>query len=120
MSPERKPHIPEWAQRERLADLAWIVENLAEFWAAAQQGYEAAGRGALAVDTTAQPEPDKGNPMYYFTQEQLSLLAFAGEDEIRMVAEYDPTWQFVAMLLKEQARVSSYRVGVPDLRPAED
>jgi hypothetical protein len=29
------------------------------------------------------------------------------------VREYDPAWQFVAVLLKEQDRVSSYRVGVP-------
>ena len=114
MSPERKPHIPEWAQRERLADLAWIAENMIEFWAAAQRGLAEFGRGAIAVDTTVQPDPGRGNPMYYLPQEQLPSLDFAGEDEIRMVAEYDPTWQFVAMLVKEQSRVSSYRVGVPD------
>ena len=116
MSPERKPHIPEWAQRERLADLAWIAENMIEFWAAAQRGLAEFGRGAIAVDTTVQPDPGRGNPMYYLPQEQLPSLDFAGEDEIRMVSEYDPTWQFVAMLVKEQNRVSSYRVGMPGVR----
>ena len=114
MSPERKPHIPEWARRERLADLVWIAENMQEFWAAAQRSFAEFGRGALAVDTTAQPEPGRGNPMYFVPQVQLPSLDFAGEDEIRMVAEYDPAWQFVAMLVKKQGRVSSYRVGMPD------
>jgi hypothetical protein len=120
MAPERKPHIPEWARRERLADLAWIAENMQEFWAAAQRGFAEFGRGAIAVDTTAQPDPRRGNPMYYLPQEQLPSLGIAGEDEIRMVAEYEPAWQFVAMLIKEQNRVSSYQVGVPDARSKTD
>ncbi len=116
---ERRPHIPAWAERERVGDLAWIAENLPEFWGAAQRGFEEFGRGAIAVDTTVQPDSDRGNPMYYFAQDQISLLDFVSEDEIRMVREYDPRWQFVAMLLKAQDRVSSYRVGVPDLKSSE-
>ena len=116
MSPERR-HIPEWAERERLGDLAWIAENMPEFWAAAQRGLEEFGRGAIAVDTTVQPDPDKGNPMFYLPQDLIPETSFCGADEIRMVAAYDPSWQFVAMLLKPQDRVSSYRVGVPGQRP---
>jgi hypothetical protein len=33
-------------------------------------------------------------------------------DAIRMVEEYDPSWEFVAVLLK-QGRESAYRIGVP-------
>ena len=118
MSPEgNRRHIPEWAERERLSDLAWIAENIPQFWEAAQQGFEASGRGAIAVDTTVQPDPDKGNPMYYFSLDDVMLLPFVTEDEVRMVTQYDPSWQFVAMLLKEQERVSSYRVGVPGQQP---
>ena len=112
--------MPEWARRERLEDLAWIQENIPQFWEAAQQGYEIAGRGSIAVDTTMQPDPDKGNPMYYFALDEVLLLPFVTADEIRMVTQYDPTWEFVAMLLKQEGqeeRVSSYRVGVPGQRP---
>jgi hypothetical protein len=118
MPPERRQNIPEWARRERLADLAWIAENLPEFWDAAQRGFEGFGRGVVAVDTTLQPEPDSGNPLFYLPQELIPEMPFCGEDEIRMAAAYDPSWQFVAMLLKAQDRVSSYQVGVPGQRPS--
>ena len=75
---ERKPHIPEWARKERLEDLVWIAENLPEFWDAAQLGFELFGRGAVTVDTRVQPDPDKGNPMWYTTQEQIVEYNWAG------------------------------------------
>jgi hypothetical protein len=121
MSPEgnHRPH-PEWAERERLHDLAWIGENLFEFWQAAQRGYEALGRGAIAVDTTVQPNPEQGNPLFYLAQKVIPEMPFCGADEMRMVASYDPTWQFVTILIKDQQRVSSYRVGIPDVQsPSE-
>jgi hypothetical protein len=88
-----------------------LLENLHVFWPAAQAGFDQFGRGALTVDTTAQPEPDKGNPMYYVMQELVD--EHFGEDEQRMVREYRPESEFVAVLLKKLDRVSSYRVGVP-------
>jgi len=108
---ERKPHIPPWAERERLGDMAWLAENMYVFWTAAQAGYEELGRGAVTVDTTARPVRGGGNPLWYVTQEQVS--EYFGPDEIRMVAAYEPQWQFVAILLKDQGRVSSYRIGIP-------
>jgi hypothetical protein len=114
MSPEanRRRH-PDWAERERLNDLAWIGENMFAFWDVAQQGYVQFGRGAIAVDTTVQPDAVKGNPLFYLTQELIPEMPFCGADEIRMVASYDPTWQFVTILVKQENRVSTYRVGVP-------
>lgn len=113
--PEGEPrYIPEWAQRERSQDLAWIRENLHIFWPVAQAAYAELGRGAIMVDTTVQPT-GKGHPFGYLPQVQIEELG--GEDEIRMVSAYDPGWELVTIMLKELERVSSYRVGLPHLRP---
>lgn len=117
MSPEgEQRRFPRWAERERASDLAWIAENLHILWPVAKAGYEALGRGALVVDTTSQPEPDKGNPFGYLPQEQI-MASGGGKDEHRMMAQYDPTWELVTILLKEKERMSSYRIGVPDKIP---
>ena len=108
MTPENR-EIPDWAHRERQADLAWIQENLDVFWAAATVAFEGAGRGAVVVDTTLEPIPGAGNPFGYFSQEQLEDQA--DEDTKRMAAEYDPTHEFVLLLLKSDNRTSTYRVG---------
>jgi hypothetical protein len=106
--PERKRDIPEWARRERLADLAWIIENLPGFWVAAQRGFSEFGRGAVTVDTTIQPEPGKGNPIWYVPQELINQ--HFSEDEQRLVSRYQPDAELVTILLKPDARVSTYRV----------
>ena len=61
--PERepRPHLPDWAARERLSDMAWIAKNLPLFWPAAQASYEVLGRGAITVDTTDSSSGD-GHP----------------------------------------------------------
>jgi hypothetical protein len=107
---ERRRAVPQWAERERAEDLAWIGENLEIFWQAAQQGYAAHGRGAIGVDTTAQPT-GAGHPFGYLTQAQ--IVHYGGRDEMRMVATYNPAREVVIVLLKPQGRVSSYRVGIP-------
>lgn len=62
------------------------------------------------MDTTVQPEPGKGNPFAYFTQEMVEEAL--DEDVQRMVRQYDPEKEIVVTLLKAQERVSSYRVQV--------
>ena len=106
---ERQP-IPQWAERERTDDLAWIGENLQGYWKAARSGYEADGRGALVADTTVKPTGG-GHPFGYVAQKQ--IRQFGGHDEIRMVAAYDPSWEMVIVILKPKDRISSYRVGIP-------
>jgi hypothetical protein len=106
----RRPPIPEWAERERLSDMAWLAENLHVLWPAAQTAFAALGRGAITVDTTSTPT-NAGHPFYYLTQEQVNALGDA--DALRMVGEYDPSWELVTMLLKIEERVSTYRIGVP-------
>ena len=52
-----------------------------------------------------------GNPMYYLTEKVIEESE-RYPDALRMVRAYDPTWEFVSVLLK-QGRESTYRVGVP-------
>ncbi|RLC64269.1 MAG: hypothetical protein DRI48_07765 [Chloroflexi bacterium] len=105
--------IPDWAERERVSDLVWIWENLHVFWPTAQQGYKEFGRGAIVVDTTCHPA-GKGNPFIYLPQGYVEETDDI--DAQRMVREYDPTWEFVTVLLKLQYRVSVYRVRIPSQR----
>ena len=113
---EQQPSIPAWAERERIQDLSWIVENLSLFWPVAQTAYDEYGRGAIVVDTSARPpaphcEDVRAHPFDYFVQEEIE--AAGGEHERRMVAHYDPTREMVTILLKAQDHWSSYRIGVP-------
>jgi hypothetical protein len=114
--PKRKEDLPDWAAKERAGDMAWLAENLHVLWPAAQTAYEQMGRGAVTIDTTWHPE-GMGNPMWYLPQEQLAPLN--DPDVLRMVAEYDPRWEFVASLLKQLDRTSTYRVGVPGAKPED-
>jgi len=109
MTPEN-PDIPAWARRERQADLGWIAENLDVFSAIASVAFENSGRGAIVVDTTSQAMPGAGHPFGYFSQEQIEELG--DEDTSHMVTEYEPTQEFVVVLLKREDHVSTYRVGV--------
>jgi hypothetical protein len=113
---ERKPSLPEWVERERMGDLAWIGENMHVFWPIAQQGYETLGRGAIVVDTTSRPTGE-GHPFGYFPREVIEEKG--DEDTQRLVREYDPPTEFVSVLLKTQERVSSYRLRVIDSEPRE-
>ncbi len=117
--PERdRRQIPDWAQKERAGDLAWIGENVHVFWPAAQQGFQESGRGALFIDTTTLVRHEKGtsHPFVYLPEkaiEEKESLA----DALRMVHAYDPSWEFVSVLLKPQNRESTFRIGVPAQKP---
>ena len=79
-------------------------------WQAAQRGFGWCGRGALEVDTTAQPVAGQGTPWGYLTLQQIKARGNA--DEIRMVQHYDPIWEYVIRLRKPKHRVSTYRMVV--------
>lgn len=110
MPSQERRDFPEWAARERAGDLTWIQENLHVFWPAAQRGHQDFGRGALVVDTTSRPT-GAGHPFAYLPEGGIEKMD--DQDALRMVRAYDPTWEFVTVLLKSQERVSTYRVGVP-------
>jgi hypothetical protein len=44
--------LPDWAERERWVDLAWIASHLPAFHSAASIAYESLGRGTVVVETT--------------------------------------------------------------------
>ena len=107
MLSERDQFIPDWAQRERWIDLAWIHDNLPSFWSAASLSYEVLGRGAVVVETTFQT-PEGGHPAAYLTQDQIARYEDADID--RLITGYAPDGEFVVILLKDAQRTSAYRV----------
>jgi hypothetical protein len=112
MGREESKRIPPWAERERGRDIAWIQENLHIFWPAASKGFEESGRGAIVTDTTTlvRHGGEESNPFAYIPAEQIYAREWL--DAIRMVREYDPSWELVTVLLKE-GRESAYRIAVP-------
>jgi hypothetical protein len=105
--------MPEWARRERASDLKWVQENMHVLWPAAERSYIKEARGAIVVDTTAHPT-GAGNPFFYMSEAGVEKLNDA--DALRMVKAYDPDWELVAVLLKQEKRVSTYRIGNPAAR----
>ena len=99
--------LPDWAERERWADLAWITDNLPDFHSAANIAYEVLGRGAVVVETTYHT-PDGGHPAAYLTQDEIGRYEDADID--RLIAGYTPEEELVVILLKESQRTSAYRV----------
>ncbi|MCI0529156.1 MAG: hypothetical protein L0Y56_17100, partial [Nitrospira sp.] len=73
--------------------------------------------GAIMVDTTIRPT-GQGHPFGYM--DQATIGQSDDEDILRLVREYDPTWEFVTALFKHQDRMSSYRIGVLSAKPRED
>ncbi|MCG3209296.1 MAG: hypothetical protein FOGNACKC_02917 [Anaerolineae bacterium] len=105
MPPHNRESLPDWAAAERGQDLAWIRENLAVLWPAAQVGYQLVGRGAVVVDAQLRPNGE-GLRFGYLDQ---AALAQSGHALTRhLVRIYEPRAEFVTMLLKSERRVSSY------------
>lgn len=112
MTPEQAPYheqqpIPDWAERERWADLAWIADNLPAFHSASSIAYDVLGRGAVVVEMTYRTQ-DGGHPAAYLTQEQIARYEDADID--RLITGYTPEEELVVILLKEAQRTSAYRV----------
>jgi hypothetical protein len=107
--------IPDWAVREREQDLTWIRENMHVLLPAAKRAFEDSGRGAIIVDTNTVIEQagHAGNPIYYLPEQQIVQNGWL--PAIKMVREYEPTWEFVTVLMKRN-RESAYRIGVPSMR----
>src|SRR5438046_1789291 len=102
--PEQQP-IPDWARKERAADLAWIQDNWHVLWPAAQRSFGVTGRGAVVIDTTVTiaHETGQGNPMFYMNEALIEQMPYP--DSLRMVQSYNPESELVAMLLKSERRV---------------
>src|SRR5690606_5887566 len=77
----REQPIPDWVERERWVDLAWIADNLPAFHSAASIAYEVLGRGAVVVETTYHTQ-DGDHPGVYLTQEQIARYEDAAIDRL--------------------------------------
>jgi hypothetical protein len=95
-----------------------------DFVPTARQGFEQSGRGAIVTDLTVTPvkhAEGEGHPFAYLPLPELEKenakqqWQDAIRDILRMVKAYDPTWEFVCVLLKER-RESVYRIGVPEMK----
>lgn len=106
--------FPSWAERERGSDPAWISETPHVFWPVVQQGYEEHGRGPIVLDSTQRPTGG-GHPSGHLLQAMVDGTGNAATQ--RMVREYDPTWELVAVLLNARDRTSTYRMGVAPRNP---
>ena len=104
----RRKNVPNWAERQRQADLDWIAINLFVLWPAAQSQFKIFGRGALVIDTTVVPIVGGGHPIAYFPEVMVKQIG--SEDEQRLVSLYNPANEFVVILLKPGGRVSGYRL----------
>jgi hypothetical protein len=102
-----QPAMPDWARREREIDLAWLAGNLDQVRPLAEQGHSLVGRGALVIDVTLLSEREE-IPLLFCSQPTIERTG--DEDIQRLVREYDPSGEFVAVLLKLEGRVSSYRL----------
>ena len=121
MTPEAE-NIPDWAWQERQANHSWIVEDLDVFWLFAAHAFEDTGRGAIVVDTRVEPIPGAGHPVGYFSQERVEdnvLTATKDERIKRMVAEYQPTAEYVLVLLRPGDNASAFRIGIIPPEPWE-
>lgn len=115
MERTERSEIPEWAAREREEDLKWIGENTHVLLPIAKLSYEDSGRGAILVDTNTIVErgDEAGHPMYYVPAQEIRRNGWLRASA--MAQEYDPSWEFVAVLLKKN-RESAYRIGVPSAK----
>lgn len=112
MKERKNRRHPDWAEQERTGDLAWVGENLPILWRAAVESYVKMGKGLVVVDLTT--EILGGHPIFFVPAED---LVEGNSDEIRMLSEYDPDWELVVTLLKDDGRSSTYRVGIPGKKP---
>lgn len=115
--PERaEPELlPDWGKREKAQDLAWIQDNVHRLWPVARLGYDLVGRGSVVVDTRI---VQSGGYLVGYAN-QTAIDHDFGYETSQFVRDYDPDWEFVTAMLKSQDRISSYRLGLPSLKPRE-
>lgn len=70
------------------------------------------------MDTICHPTDDSGHPFGYL--DQAAIEHSGDEDTLRMVREYDPSWEFVTTLFKPHDRVSSCRLEIALREPREN
>ena len=109
------------AHSDRQAHMAFIQRNLDFLLAAAWQGYQAQGRGAICIDADrAVPDPVWAGgitPGLYLTRTMLGEqgMDWPDPDIKRMVRQYDPEKEIVVAILGG-GDGDYYRFGMPGRR----
>ena len=112
------------AHSDRQAHMAFIQRNLDFLLAAAWQGYQAQGRGAICIDADrAVPDPVWAGgitPGLYLTRTMLGEhgMDWPDPDIKRMVRQYDPDKEIVVAILGG-GDGDYYRFGMPSQTPAQ-
>ena len=109
MTPEKNTSYQFEFQHE--LELAWIDRNTTLFSSKASGYFSLVGRGAIIVDATVK-RLGEGTLFTYFSKEQMEHLT---DDEIsNIVDDYDPTKEFVVLLLLPREGKRVYRVGTSE------
>ena len=102
--PHERPSLEDQTMAERQRDLEWIEENRCLFWLVAITAFEEIGYGALMVDLISEP-PGQGHPFSYYEEGEIELQ---DQDLQRYLQEYDPSREFIVVLLKPGGRTGVY------------
>jgi hypothetical protein len=102
-------HLPPWSMElpEDEVDLLWLQVNLGEFWPVVEQGCREIGRGALVATIPDAALQSETMTALYMQAAKLPLSMW--QDLAKMIAEYDPAVEFVAVIQKPEYQ-NAYRV----------
>ena len=102
-------------EAEKAQELGWLKEHIAVFWPTAYAGYYTEGRGAVVIDTTAEPLGEN-TPFYYVQQAQFEAQADAVSHRMAtLIAEYEPEHQFIAVFIRpgvDEFEFSMFQLGM--------
>lgn len=99
---------------QRAADLQLIRDSWRTLWSSGRKQYRITGRGALIILADKPPEPGKGYPIYWLSEDQLKAAGDA--DAVRMAGKYDPRKEIVIVVEHGRNGSSVYQVGREQFR----
>ena len=99
---------------DKAAEFVWLKENRNAFFLYVRDQFAEQGRGALVIDTTAEPLGEE-TPFYYASQDKIAEQ----DDEVSrrlatFVGEYEPEVEFVAVFIRSgiELEFSMYQIRV--------
>jgi hypothetical protein len=101
---EKREYLSGQPEQERRPDLEWIEENRILFWLVASTAFEEIGFGALVVDLVSEPL-GQGHPFSYYAEGELESQ---DHNLRRYLQEYNPSYEFIIVLLKSGGRSEIY------------
>ena len=105
MTPEK--HTIDHIEAQHEVELAWIEHNTPLFTGKASGYFGLVGRGAIIVDAASKPLSE--GPLFtYFSKEQMKHIA--DNDVNEMVDDYDPSNEFIVLILLPQDEKRAHRV----------